>query len=134
MKKNYREIKIFINNAYGLNINENTFNDELVITEKSIECKRYFIVLDEYIKWKHSFLSGTFNSAFIKIAKMIENLKEPIISGCDTSLAKIILKYEDDSIIEREYTGTLSDNDMTELSLELLKLIPSGCFYPDFIE
>ena len=43
MKKNYKEIKIYINNAYGLNINKNTFNDEFIITEESIECKRYFI-------------------------------------------------------------------------------------------
>ena len=134
MKKNYKEIKIYINNAYGLNINKNTFNDEFIITEECIECKRYFIVLDEYIMWKHSFLDGTFKASFIKIAEMIENLKEPDIAGCDTSLATITLKYDDESVLEEEYTGSLSDNDMTELSIELLKLIPSGCFYPDFIE
>jgi len=134
MKKNYKEIKIYINNAYGLNINKNTFNDEFIITEESIECKRYFIVLDEYIMWKHSFLDGTFKASFIKIAEMIENLKEPVIAGCDTSLATITLKYDDESVLEEEYTESLSDNDMTDLSIELLKLIPSGCFYPDFIE
>ena len=134
MKKNYKEIKIYINNAYGLNINKNTFNDEFIITEESIECKRYFIVLDEYIMWKHSFLDGTFKTSFIKIAEMIENLKAPVIAGCDTALTTITLKYDDESVLEEEYTGSLSDNDMTDLSIELLKLIPSGCFYPDFIE
>ena len=134
MKKNYKEIKIYINNAYGLNINKNTFNDEFIITEESIECKRYFIVLDEYIMWKHSFLDGTFKTSFIKIAEMIGNLKAPVIAGCDTALTTITLKYDDESVLEEEYTGSLSDNDMTDLSIEFLKLIPSGCFYPDFIE
>lgn len=134
MKNNYKEIKIFTDNTYGLNINKNTFNDELIITEESIECKRYFVVLDEYIMWKHSFLGGTFKNYFIKVAKMIEDLKEPVIAGCDTALTKITLKYDDDSVLEEEYIGLLSDNDMTDLSIELLKLIPSGCFYPDFIE
>ena len=133
MKNNYKEIKIFTNNTYGLNINENTFNDELIITENSIKCKRYFVVIDEYIMWKHTFLNDDFKDSFIKISEMIENLKEPIIAGCDTSLTTITLKY-DDSEIDTEYTGSLTDNEMEDLSIELLKLIPSGCFYPDFIE
>ena len=105
----------------------------MIITENSIECKRYFVVIDEYIMWKHTFLNDDFKDSFIKISEMIVNLKEPIIAGCDTSLTTITLKY-DDSEIDTEYTGSLTDNEMEDLSIELLKLIPSGCFYPDFIE
>ena len=134
MKSNYKEVKICINNVYGINLNENTFNDELTITEDTVECKRYFVVLEEYIMWKHTFLDGDFKDSFIKIAKMLENLKGPVVTEVDTSLATMTLKYSDDLLIEKECTGSLTDNGMNDLSVELLKLIPSGWFYPDFIE
>ena len=47
MKSNYKEVKICVNNSYGINLNENTFNDEFTITEDTVECKRYFVVLEE---------------------------------------------------------------------------------------
>ena len=134
MKSNYKEVKICVNNSYGINLNENTFNDEFTITEDTVECKRYFVVLEEYIMWKHIFLDGNFKDTFIKIAKMLENLKEPVVTVGDTSLATISLKYSDDLIIEKKYKGSLTDNGMNDLSIELSKLIPSGWFYPDFIE
>ena len=84
--------------------------------------------------WKHIFLDGNFKDTFIKIAKMLENLKEPVVTVGDTSLATISLKYSDDLIIEKKYKGSLTDNGMNDLSIELSKLIPSGWFYPDFIE
>lgn len=134
MKSNYKEVKICVNNSYGINLNENTFNDEFTITEDTVECKRYFVVLEEYIMWKHTFLDGNFKDTFIKIASIVEKLKEPVVTVGDTSLATMTLKYSDDLIIEKEYIGSLTDNAMNDLSVELLKLIPSGFFYPDFIE
>ena len=110
MKNSNKEIKIFTDNTYGLNIRKNIFNDELIITKNSIECTRYFVVLDEYIMWKHTFLDDDFKDSFNKISAMIENLKEAIIVGCDTSLTTITLKKDDDSEIKAEYIGSLTDN------------------------
>lgn len=84
--------------------------------------------------WKHTFLDGDFKDSFNKIASIVEKLKEPVVTVGDTSLATMTLKYSDDLIIEKEYIGSLTDNGMNDLSIELSKLIPSGWFYPDFIE
>ena len=134
MRRKIKEIKIYTDNTFGLKVKKNTYNDELIIIEESIECKRYFVVLDEYIMWKHTFLNDTFKDSFIKLCKMFKNLNKPVIAGCDTPITTITLKYDDESVLEEEYTGSLSDNDMTELSVELLKIIPSGCFYPKFFK
>ena len=83
--------------------------------------------------WKYTNEEGELTDSFLKIALMIENLKEPIVAALDTALATISLKYDDDSIVEAEYIGSLSANDMVELSEEILKIIPSGCFYPGVI-
>lgn len=129
-----KKIEIFVDGMYDLDFNKDKFNDELIITASTIECKRTFVLLDEYILWKKTCNNPSFESAFSHLSDIIKDLKQPLIAACDQKIATITLTFEDGSIVKEEYFGSLSDNDMKDLSKEILKLIPAGCFYPNFIE
>lgn len=133
MKKKVKYIKIYTDEMYSLRFGKNAYTDELLITESTIECKRNFFVLDEYTMWKETFYEEELKESFCKIVELVENLKEPTIAACDSAVNTIELVYEDDTKLSEEYYISLSANDMDELSMALLEVIPSGCFYPKFI-
>ena len=130
---NISEIIIYHDPRGGVHINSNDYTDELKITNNSIECKRYFSILEESIMWKMTFIEEKIKEEYLKVATLISQWRKPLIVACDGDLVVIKTVLENGEIVKEEYTGTFSDNRMSELIKAILQLIPQGCFYPECI-
>lgn len=127
------ELIIYYDPKEGVNVYENLHVDTLKITSNSIECIRRFEVIKESIEWKINIESLEMKTAFIKINSLVSKLSDPLIAECDGDRVLIKLVYETGKIIEKEYTGSFSENGLEELAKTILSIIPKDCFYPKCI-